>query len=136
MKALTICQPYAELIARGHKRIENRTWPTNYRGLMYIHAGKSREWLADEYEQRDDDPRVNYGIPVAEMAFGQVIAIANLVDCVPIETGAKKHPWMDDHVHAGGPWCWILESPQRVEPFPWRGQLGLFDIEHVSRTAK
>jgi hypothetical protein len=44
-KALTICQPYAELIARGEKVIENRTWPTSYRGPLLIHAGKSREWL-------------------------------------------------------------------------------------------
>lgn len=136
MKALTICQPYAELIARGDKRVENRTWPTSYRGLMYIHAGKSREWLADEAEQSDDDPQANYGIPIADMAFGQVIAVAHLIDCVPIETGAKKYPWMDNHVHAEGPWCWILENPKRVEPFAWRGQLGLFDIEHVSRTTK
>lgn len=34
MKALTIHQPYAELIRRGEKVIENRTWPTSYRGPL------------------------------------------------------------------------------------------------------
>jgi hypothetical protein len=48
VKALTICQPYAELIARGQKRVENREWPTRYRGPLLIHAGKSREWLSGE----------------------------------------------------------------------------------------
>ena len=47
MKALTICQPYAEMIANHEKPIENRTWPTSYRGPLAIHAGKSRAWLPD-----------------------------------------------------------------------------------------
>jgi hypothetical protein len=46
MKALTICQPYAHLIVRGEKRVENRTWPTRYTGPLAIHAGKSRQWLS------------------------------------------------------------------------------------------
>lgn len=40
MKALTISQPYASLIARGEKFVENRRWPTPYRGPLAIHAGK------------------------------------------------------------------------------------------------
>lgn len=39
MKALTIKQPWAQLIAYGIKDIENRTRPTNYRGRIAIHAG-------------------------------------------------------------------------------------------------
>ena len=38
MKALTIKQPWASLIASGIKDIENRTWKTHYRGKIYIHA--------------------------------------------------------------------------------------------------
>lgn len=38
MKALTIKNPWAMLIALGVKDIENRTWKTNYRGRIYIHA--------------------------------------------------------------------------------------------------
>ena len=38
MKALTIKQPWASLIAHGIKNIENRTWKTNFRGRIYIHA--------------------------------------------------------------------------------------------------
>jgi len=39
MKALTIKQPWAQLIVDGIKDIENRTWKTNFRGRVYIHAG-------------------------------------------------------------------------------------------------
>ncbi len=38
MKAVSIKQPWAQLIALGIKPIENRTWPTKFRGRIYIHA--------------------------------------------------------------------------------------------------
>lgn len=43
MKALSIKQPWASLIAHGIKDIENRTWKTNFRGRIYIHA--SGHWI-------------------------------------------------------------------------------------------
>lgn len=39
MKALTIRQPWASLIAHGVKTIETRSWSTKYRGPLAIHAG-------------------------------------------------------------------------------------------------
>jgi hypothetical protein len=131
LKAVTVCQPYAELIRRGEKLVENRTWPTKYRGLLLIHAGKSREWIDDEEEYRDDDPStINYGIPVASMAFGAVISVVRLVDCVPWQVESwRKYPWLLKHPHANGPWCWILEAAVPIGPWPWRGRLGLFDID-------
>ena len=38
MKALSLRQPWASLIANGHKTIETRTWRTRYRGPLAIHA--------------------------------------------------------------------------------------------------
>lgn len=40
MKALSIKQPWASLIAHGIKDVENRTWKTNFRGRIYIHSTK------------------------------------------------------------------------------------------------
>lgn len=40
MKVITIKQPFATLIAEGLKEYEFRTWKTNYRGPIFIHAGK------------------------------------------------------------------------------------------------
>lgn len=40
MKALTLCQPWASLIAWGEKQYETRSWSTDYRGLLAIHASK------------------------------------------------------------------------------------------------
>jgi hypothetical protein len=130
MKALTICEPYATLIARGAKRVENRTWSTPYRGPLYIHAGKNRNWLSlDETKTVD----VSYNIPVAQMSFGAVIAIATLVDCVHLDTVSPaillKYPWLTLHEHTSGPWCFILDKVSCIGPWPWRGAQGLFDID-------
>jgi len=40
MKALTIKQPWAQLIIEGLKDIENRTWQTKFRGRVYVHAAQ------------------------------------------------------------------------------------------------
>lgn len=115
MKALTICQPYAELIARGDKPIENRTWPTSYRGLLFIHAGKSRAWM----EPEDDEQYPG-------MAFGALVATVRLVDCVRVE---RLPETLIDNPHANGPWCWILADANRIQPIPYRGAQGLWDVD-------
>lgn len=118
MKALTVCQPYAELIASGVKIIENRTWPTPYRGPLAIHAGKSRAWLSDNDAE-------DYGIVADLIPFGAVVAIADLVDCRRFDDLSRE---LQRHEHADGPWCWVLANVRRVEPVPFRGAQGLFDI--------
>ena len=40
MKAITVIQPWASLLAEGAKLYETRSWKTNYRGEILIHAGK------------------------------------------------------------------------------------------------
>ena len=125
MKALTICQPYAELIARGDKRVENRTWETKYRGTILIHAGKSQDYMT-----------LDYGVPLAEMTFGAFIATADLIDCLWIDDiGAGEHdakyPWGRTHDHTEGDWCWILDNVQRLpKPVPWRGALSLWEAPY------
>ena len=114
MKALTICQPYADMILKGEKPIENRTWPTPYRGPLAIHAGKSRAWL-----ENDDEAKR----PI--MAFGAVVATVRLVDCVRVEQLPDE---LATNVHANGPWCWILEDVTPVvPPVPARGAQGLWE---------
>ena len=123
MKALTVCQPYADMIAAGEKIIENRAWPTAYRGPLAIHAGKSRAWLeADDERERP------------EMAFGAVVAVAQLVACLPLMYPADGPNWPEAYrhlhtdEHANGPWCWILDEVVRIAPVPYRGAQGLWEI--------
>ena len=55
MKALSLRQPWAWLVAAGHKDVENRTWSTRFRGEFLIHAAKTfddagYEWVSREME--------------------------------------------------------------------------------------
>lgn len=135
MKALTICQPYAHLICLPeadprHKRVENRTWATRYRGPIAIHAGKSRSWLDLSADKSIDE---EYDIRVADMAFGAVVATANLVACLNIEAIVHgrypdKYRWLATHNHTEGPWCWVLADVKAIEPIPYTGAQGLWDF--------
>ena len=47
MKVLSLTEPYATLIKLGKKKIETRSFKTNYRGELYIHASSTKmpkEW--------------------------------------------------------------------------------------------
>jgi len=125
MKAITICQPYAHMICvTQEKRVENRSWPTRYRGEILIHAGKSREWLTSD----------NFGVPLMDMQFGAIIGKANLVLCARIgviETGLydDAFPWLRNHEHTKGPFCWVLtEMIAFKKPVEYRGAQGIFNI--------
>ena len=131
MRALTVIQPFAELIAAGVKRVENRTWGTGYRGLLAIHAGKALKYGADRVE---DMARDWFDLDPAQLAFGAVVAVAELVDCVQLvgdgitpEWAKRKHPWLDTHEHREGPVCWVLANVRRLAvPIPVTGERGLW----------
>lgn len=140
--ALTICQPYASLIClpasdRRHKRVENRTWSTSYRGPLLIHAGKSKQFLWLEAGTLRD---ARYGLGPDDMPMGAFVGIARLVDCVPILYQAtprrlpvvpfesrQKYPWLQAHAHTEGPVCWVLEDVRKfAAPVPTSGSQGLW----------
>jgi hypothetical protein len=118
---------------RREKRVENRQWPTAYRGALLIHAGKSREWLELDDQKLFDE---FYNIPLAQMQFGFIIGVAQLRGCIHWNRGIRPYPvimeawpWLPNHEHTEGPFCWILEDAFRFSvPVPWRGFPGLFDV--------
>jgi hypothetical protein len=118
MRALTILQPWAEMIARGVKRVENRTWRTKYRGPLAIHAGKSMAWMESE-DAAAWPERYGVDMPRADaLTFGAIIAVAELVDCVGVENLPAE---LRGHAFASGPWCWVLTGARRIEPIVCKG---------------
>ena len=79
MKALSIKQPRADLIIRGLKDVENRTWSTTYRGPMLVHAGLGL--------MPGPAIRLFYGAG-HQWELGGVIGIVDLVDV--LKSGKKK----------------------------------------------
>lgn len=125
MKALTIHQPWAWLIAAGHKRVENRSQPTNYRGPLAIHAGLSQASIhlldCEALRRAADLPALD------ELVFGAVIGTVELYDCVPFdEAPCEPNAAYDFYC---GPWCWLLRDARPLSrPVPWRGSQGFFNV--------
>lgn len=138
MKSITIVQPFAELIASGAKRVENRTWPTTYRGPLVIHAGSRKKYGGHPVERIAE----SYGI-TRPLDLGKVVAVCDLVACVHFKHGQftpkdalERYPQMlmDTsrtliNVHVEGPWCFLLANIRRLdEPIAWPGCMGLWDV--------
>ncbi len=103
MRALSVKQPWAELIALGKKKIEFRTWQRDFRGDLLIVASKSRQ--DDECEEEGLDPtKLVYGAAVCVVDFWQV-------------TGSD------------GDYEWHLRTPRRVEPFPVKGYASIYNVD-------
>lgn len=129
MRALSIIQPWASLIATGIKDIENRTWRTNYRGEFLIHASAKRlpaGWTALTSEQYAAATRlVNpYGKEndVKQLPVSAIIGKARLVDCV------LNHPsvWAEK-----GVWNWVLADVQLFSTpiLNVKGRLGFWEFD-------
>jgi hypothetical protein len=128
MKALTVCQPYASAIMAGLKGVENRSWPTNYRGHLAIHAGKSKGWL-EEAATWYGEELLPLGMKAWEwerkLPFGALLGFVDLVECLPVEKYRAVYP---DDGFACGPWCWVVRRPVKLEkPFECAGAQGLWE---------
>lgn len=127
MKALTISQPYASLIATGEKFVENRRWHTDYTGPLLIHAGKGTQYLL---------PR-----DLAAYPHGCAIALVDLIGCFSLKEIGKKDrnstvggtnltfASIRNHKHAEGPFCLILRNVRVLSsPIPCAGKQKLWDV--------
>ena len=85
IRALTLHQPWASLIAWGVKRYETRPRPLSYRGPLAIHAAKVwTQEQADAHLQFGGALFVDhYGFArwLEQPPLGCVVAVADLVDC-------------------------------------------------------
>ncbi len=127
MKAITIKQPFASLIAEGLKEYEFRTWKTNYRGKIYIHAGLGTDTKAIEKFK-------DYNL---ECPKGEIIAVAELVDCIIIDEEVKKELQEKNSLVYSGVihdtsfqgYGFQLANIRKVKPISVKGKLGLWNYE-------
>lgn len=90
MRAITLTQPWATLVAIGAKRIETRSWSTQYRGPLAIHAAKGFPQWARQFTQ---EPPVSVLLGMKfDYPKGAVLATARLIDCVPTHKLSKEIP--------------------------------------------
>lgn len=146
MKAISLWQPWANLVIYGDKRIETRSWKTNYRGRIAIHATRHKKFPHEVWAAIADtlgiDPAKYKGSwlyytehGVGSWSFGVILGTVGIVDCVPIEElygteyDTPKERALGDW--SEGRYGWILKAPERFkQPIPARGAQGLWTWEH------
>ena len=102
MKALSVKQPWANMIAAGQKTIETRTWMTPYRGPLLI---------------------VSSRIPKIEPA-GCAVAVAVLIDCRTMTRRDERAACCRVYKDAK---AWVLRDVRRIKPVAVKGSLGVFN---------
>lgn len=126
MKALTIQQPWASMIASGEKWVENRTWRTNYRGPMAIHAGLGSKYLKKKELADYDTGSV---VAVAWLSASFNLSIAKSLDWSGSRQEGCSYTFGEiiAHKYSEGPVCWVLEAVTKLsKPIPCKGAQGLW----------
>ena len=125
MKALTIREPWASLIVTGYKKYEFRSWKTNYRGKILIHAGLNLEKdMLNRFKDYD-----------IECVKGAIIGEAEIVDCILVDKEfndqlRKIDPIVYGRSNHTETYAWKLDNVIKYDtPIFCKGKLGLWNFE-------
>lgn len=142
MKAITIHQPWATLIALCEKRFETRSWATKYRGPIAIHAAKKVDKDACDMEPIRS-VLAKHGYTADNLPTGAVVAICSLTDCLKVEHAHIKEKGallsspgrlttikdneFDFGYYDEGRFAWEMTDVKQIDPVPAKGQQGLWN---------
>ena len=126
MRVLSIKEPFATLIKDGVKRIETRSWKTNYRGELYIHASLTKTDITDRHELLEL-------VKDKTFSYGYIICKCDLKDCIYMSKeyieNIKKYNYQEyicGHFEIGR-YAWILENIEILDkPIKAKGKLGIW----------
>ena len=129
MKTLSIKEPFASLIKNKKKYIETRSFKTNYRGELYIHASISK--ISDKVRERKELMEIVDGM---DMGYGYILCKCNLVDCIFMTKeyveNMKKNNYQEyicGHYEEGR-YAWVLDDIEILDmPIKAKGQLGIWN---------
>lgn len=132
--ALSLTEPWAFLTIIPAKKIETRSWATQYRGKLAIHAAKT--FPRDARWQCHQEPFMSTLIAagirsLSDLPLGMVIGTVDLVGCIPTtEVGDISDQERAFGNYDEGRFAWLFENAQALpEPVPARGKLGLWRWE-------
>jgi ASCH domain len=125
MRALSVGQPWAELIACGKKRVEVRSSSTSYRGRVLVCA--ARAWSALGVELHGEIGMRGVACCIVDLVDVRPLVKADAaLSCVPWKVLAEVARDVDLY-------AWVLRGAKRVEPVRVRGRAGLFVPAGVPR---
>jgi hypothetical protein len=127
IRVLSIRQPWASMLMLGFKSSEIRTMPTHIRGLVAIHASKSKP------SQKEVDWLRSYGYNVSTtLSKGVILGTISLTGCTKIESKGHFRSTVDAHMnnpdwYKDGLYAWEMEDPKLldipIEYTPLRGAI-------------
>lgn len=125
VRALTIRQPWPELILRGRKPFEIRSWNTKYRGPLVLHAGA----------KVDSNSATQLGLNPDELIFGAFVGVALLKDVRPYkreDARLLKKKRGGFGYWSPGLFAWVLTQSRRfIRPIEAKGKLGLIKVPNA-----
>ena len=129
MKVLSLTEPCATLIKEKKKFVETRSWKTDYRGELYIHA--SATYIPKDWKEDTEFMSLVDGVP---LNFGNIICKCKLVDCIYMTKeyveNMKKNNYQEYICgkYEVGRYAWILENIIPLEnPIKAKGQLNIWN---------
>ena len=128
MKVLSITEPFATLIKEKRKKIETRSWKTDYRGELYIHASATK--ISKELIKRKELMAL---VDNTLLNFGNIICKCHLVDCIYMNEEYVNKMKKDNYQeyicgeYKEGRYAWILEDIEVIEPIKSKGQLNIWN---------
>lgn len=132
MKALSVRAPWWWFILHAGKDIENRDWPTKFRGTIYLHASKwyvHQDVVDDVYFAERTCGIQPYSTNPYEHLKpngGCIVGKVDIVDCVE----ESDSPWFS------GRYGFVLKNPVPfAKPIPLKGALGFFEVPDESTHA-
>lgn len=133
MKVLSLLQPWASLVVMGVKTIETRSWTTNYRGPLLIHAGLRK---AGNYI---NNIPIIYTNTFGKLPYGAILGIVQLEKIIllkdfDITSEQINKMSLEDDTFGNhddkNRYGWVLkEAIQFDEPITTRGSLRLWEFE-------
>lgn len=147
VKAITLTQPWASLVAIGAKRIETRSWSTSYRGSLAIHAGAGLGPVGGVRGLRARACREPFisalraggydldQVDVDALPRGAIVAVARLHSIYRITAGGvegfRPQPPANEIAfgdYTPGRYAWLFAEVRALpEPIPAKGALGLWE---------
>ena len=130
MKVLSLTEPYATLIKTGIKTIETRSWKTNYRGKLYIHASSTKI-----SKENKNNLALMSLVDINDLNYGNIICSCELVDCIEmtdefIEDIKKNKNEYITGVYSVGRYAWILKDIKVLDKsIKAKGHLGIWNFE-------
>jgi hypothetical protein len=133
VRAISLWQPWASLVAVGAKRVETRHWPaptTIVGQRIAIHATKTRDWL----HLCSVEPFASYVADREALPLGAIVAtvVVDRSRRITPEAAAQleleaPHEFAFGN-YAGG-YAWVLRDVKKLdEPIPFRGSQGIFEV--------